>query len=56
MAGPLVRYRTHDSMPEVGDPAPAFSLLTTRSDVALRSFNEDGKLVLAFYVEDMTPG
>ena len=43
-------------MPEVGDRAPDFSLRATGSDVALRSFNEGGKLVLAFYVEDMTPG
>ena len=43
-------------MPEIGDPAPDFTLRSTGGEIALRSFNEGQKLVLAFYIEDVTPG
>lgn len=43
-------------MPNVGDPAPDFSLPSTKGVLNLRDFNKGRKLVLAFYIEDGTPG
>lgn len=43
-------------MPEVGDLAPDFTLPSTSGEVNLRDFNNGKMLVLAFYVEDATPG
>ena len=43
-------------MPEVGDKAPDFTLPSTAGEVSLRALLQGGKLVLAFYVEDNTPG
>lgn len=43
-------------MPEVGDQAPDFTLPSTAGDIALSTFGQGKKLVLAFYVEDLTPG
>lgn len=41
---------------EVGQQAPDFSLPSTRGEVSLRQLLSAGKVVLAFYTEDMTPG
>ena len=43
-------------MPEVGDKAPDFTLPSTDGEVSLRTLLQGGKLVMAFYVEDNTPG
>ena len=43
-------------MPEVGDQAPDFTLPSTAGDIVLSTFGQGKKLVLAFYVEDLTPG
>ena len=43
-------------MPEVGDTAPDFTLPSTIGEVILSTFGAGKKLVLAFYVEDRTPG
>ena len=43
-------------MPEVGELAPDFSLPSTSGDLNLRTYSAGRKLVIAFYVEDMTPG
>ncbi len=43
-------------MPEVGDKAPDFTLPSTAGEVSLHTLLQGGKLVLAFYVEDNTPG
>ena len=43
-------------MPEIGDVAPDFTLPSTVGSLNLRSFNNNKKLVLAFYTEDGTPG
>ena len=43
-------------MPEVGDQAPDFTLPSTAGDVGLSTFGQGKRLVLAFYVEDLTPG
>ena len=43
-------------MPEVGDPAPDFTLSSTAGDINLREFSHGKKLVIAFYIEDKTPG
>ena len=43
-------------MPEVGDVAPDFTLPSTAGSLNLRTFSKGKKLVLAFYVEDDTPG
>lgn len=42
-------------MPGVGELAPDFSLPSTSGDLNLRRFSAGRKLVIAFYVEDMTP-
>ena len=36
--------------------APDFTLPSTRGEFNLRTFNQGKKLVIAFYVEDGTPG
>ncbi len=43
-------------MPEVGELTPDFSLPTTSGDLSLRRYPAGRKLVIAFYVENMTPG
>ena len=43
-------------MPEVGEPAPDFALPSTAGEIALSAFGRGKRLVLAFYVEDRTPG
>ncbi len=43
-------------MPEIGDRAPDFTLQSTRGEISLRQFGGGKKLVLAFYIEDRTPG
>ena len=43
-------------MLEVGDIAPDFTLPSTSGEINLRSFADGKKVVLAFYVEDNTPG
>ena len=43
-------------MPEIGDTAPDFTMPSTTGELNLRAFNEGKKLVLAFYIEDKTPG
>ncbi len=43
-------------MPEVGELATDFSLPSTSGDLNLRAYSAGRKLVIAFYVEDMTPG
>lgn len=40
---------------EAGDPAPAFTLPSTRGDVSLGDLLAKGKAVLVFYAEDDTP-
>ena len=43
-------------MPDVGELAPDFFLPSTSGDLNLRTFAAGRNLVIAFYVEDMTPG
>jgi peroxiredoxin Q/BCP len=43
-------------VPNVGDRAPDFSLPGTSGDVRLRELLGRGPVLLAFYVEDATPG
>ena len=43
-------------MPQVGDPAPDFTLSSTVGEIGLGSLNQQKKLVVAFYIEDKTPG
>ena len=43
-------------MPEIGDKAPGFTLPSTHGEVSLQDFLKDGKVILAFYIEDGTPG
>lgn len=43
-------------MPDVGDLAPDFTLPSTSGEISLRKFNQGRKLVIAFYIEDRTPG
>ena len=43
-------------MVEVGDLAPDFTLHSTSGKIDLRAFNKGKKLVIAFYIEDDTPG
>ncbi len=43
-------------MPEVGEKAPGFTLPSTEGQVSLQGLLAQGKLVLAFYIEDNTPG
>ncbi len=45
-----------DVGPEVGERAPDFTLQSTRGEINLRRFGSGKKLVLAFYIEDRTPG
>lgn len=54
VAGPYHMFSV--PMPEVGDIAPDFTLPSTRGEFNLRTFNQGKKLVIAFYVEDGTPG
>jgi len=42
--------------PDVGERAPDFTLQSTQGEINLRRFSSGKKLVLAFYVEDLTPG
>jgi peroxiredoxin Q/BCP len=42
-------------MPEVGEPAPDFSLPATNGEVRLSELLTHGRVVLAFYFEDGTP-
>ena len=39
-----------------GQKAPSFHLSTTRGDVSLEELLKGGKLIVAFYLEDGTPG
>jgi len=41
---------------QVGDPAPDFTLMSTRGEIALRRALKKGPLVLAIYPADFTPG
>ncbi len=50
------RDYTHPPVPEVGDTAPDFTLPSTVGELALSTFGAGKKMVLAFYVEDRTPG
>jgi peroxiredoxin len=43
-------------MPDIGELAPDFTLQSTRGVISLRQFGGGKKLVLAFYIEDGTPG
>jgi peroxiredoxin len=43
-------------MPEVGEKAPDFTLDSSVGQVTLREINRGKKIVLAFYIEDNTPG
>jgi peroxiredoxin len=43
------------STPQPGQPAPDFTLPSTKGDVSLRDLTADKRVVLAFYVEDATP-
>ena len=43
-------------MPEPGEKAPDFTLDSTAGQVTLSEINRGGKIVLAFYIEDNTPG
>lgn len=44
-------------MPEVGDPAPEFTLKTdTGDDLALSDYRGSKRVVLFFYPKDDTPG
>lgn len=42
--------------PEIGEPAPMFTLPTTEGIVSLPELVKEHKVVLAFYTEDLTPG
>lgn len=42
-------------MPEAGQQAPNFTLLSTEGDLSLREMTGRSKVVLAFYYEDATP-
>jgi peroxiredoxin Q/BCP len=42
-------------MPEVGDPAPDFTLPSTEGELHLSDQISKGKILLAFYYEDSTP-
>ncbi|MBI4199900.1 MAG: redoxin domain-containing protein [Chloroflexi bacterium] len=44
------------AMPEIGEGAPDFILPSTEGTLRLSEFAPDKKVVLAFYVEDSTPG
>ena len=43
-------------MPEVGEPATDFTLPSTAGPLTLSEVWQDRKVVLAFYIEDGTPG
>jgi peroxiredoxin len=43
-------------MPELGEPAPDFTLQSTIGEINLRQHLDGKKLVLGFYIEDKTPG
>ena len=43
-------------MPEVGELAPDFNLPSTAGEINLRSANRGKKLIIAFFIEDNTPG
>ena len=43
-------------MPQVGNPAPDFTLPSTTGPLTLSRVWQDRKVVLAFYIEDQTPG
>jgi len=43
-------------MVEKGEKAPVFTLPSTRGEVRLGDMLRQGKVVLAFYTEDATPG
>lgn len=43
-------------MLQIGDKAPDFILPSTCGEIRLRTFAENKKRVLAFYIEDNTPG
>lgn len=43
-------------MVETGDIAPDFTLLSTSGDITLSALAADSRVVLAFYMEDRTPG
>lgn len=42
--------------PEEGQQAPDFTLPSTQGQVSLRQLRQAGKVVIAFYTEDLTPG
>jgi thioredoxin-dependent peroxiredoxin len=42
-------------MPDVGDPAPDFSLLSTNGEITLSKALQHSRVLLAFYFEDGTP-
>ncbi len=52
----LLQLHLESHMPEVGELTPDFSLPSTSGDLSLRRYSAGRKLVIAFYVEDMTPG
>lgn len=43
-------------MVDIGDTAPDFTLPGTTGDITLSRLSADGRVVLAFYMEDRTPG
>ena len=43
-------------MLEVGDKAPDFSLPSTAGELSLREHAKNRSVVIAFYLEDLTPG
>ena len=43
-------------MPQVGEPVPDFILPSTAGTLTLSQVWRDRRVVLAFYVEDQTPG
>ncbi len=43
-------------MPQVGEVAPDFALPSTTGPLTLSHVWQDRKVVLAFYIEDGTPG
>ena len=45
-----------ERMVEIGDVAPDFTLPSTAGDITLSAVAADRRVVLAFYIEDRTPG
>jgi peroxiredoxin Q/BCP len=43
------------SIPQVGEPAPDFTLPSTQGEISLHDLAAEKKVVLAFYFEDATP-